>query len=320
VTQQLTPDTRRAEANARKAANARRRRRLRAYGRYQSPHVDPGPARAHIAALREYGISNAAIGFLAGMHEGMIEQITHPLHRHRIRRETETVILRTRFDLDALEPRMQVDVAGTQRRIRALSAIGWSAAELSRRLGYRPGTGALSSLLSLRRRYVTAGTARAVRDVYAELSTIPGGSDRAVLWAQRSGWPPPMAWDDDTIDHPGTRPDLSCLHRPSTRTAQSVLEDVRWILHHDPHMTKAQVGARLGMEPDAVSAALKRAADAAAAAVYSGAPFGPVTSQLHDQAVAAAADVLAVREQMTDNAAAHGHNVNRTGRRKDDAA
>jgi hypothetical protein len=302
-----------------KAARQRRRRRLIAYGRYEPPFVDPTKAREHIAALREYGISRDAVAALAGLHEGLVEQLTCPGHhqyRTSIRRETEERILAARFDLDALPGNMQLDVAGTQRRIRALSCMGWGQVYLAERLGIT--VAAVGSYLTPTRRYVTVAVARRIRDLYAELEHKRGPSQRVAARAVSRGWVPPMAWDDDTIDHPDTTPDVACLRRPSTRTNAAVLEDVRWILRHDPGLTQTQVGHRLGMDRDAVSAAIGRAADAAAAAVYASAPFGPVTRALHDAALAARADVLTVRDQMTDNAEAQGHNVTR--RQKDEEA
>jgi hypothetical protein len=302
-----------------RAAKARRRRKLAA--RHGPAWVDPAPAREHIARLQaDHGISLAAVGRLAGIQTSMVEHLCNPGHsqyRRWITRDTARRILDARFDLDQLDDRMQIDVIGTQRRIRALCRVGWSQILIAERLGISPK--AVGFYLNPNRRYVTARVARSIRDLYAELESRRGPSETSARWAASRGWPPPIAWDDDTIDHPDTRPDVSCLVRPSTRAAGDVLDDVRWVLAHEPHLTKAQVATRLRMEPDAVSAALTRAADAARSAVLAGAPFGPVTRDLHDRATAAAEAVLIVRDQMTDNAVAAGHNVTRR-RRKDDAA
>lgn len=289
-----------------RAAKQRRRRRLIAYGRYETPLVDPGPARAHIDALRTFGLSKDAIAGLAGVHEGMIEQITSPGHhqyRTTIRRDTEAAILAARFDLDQVPPHRQVDIIGTQRRIRALSCMGWSQSYLADRLDVT--VAAVGFYLKPTRRYVTVGVALRIRSLYAELSHRAGPSHRCAARALRRGWVPPMAWDDDTIDDPATEPDLACLHRPTERSHSSVLEDVRFVLAHESALTLAQVGERLGMTRDAVSAAIKRAADAAGDAAVGGEPFGPLTCEAHDRFVAARGEVLATKQQMTDNAEAH---------------
>ncbi|WP_329123945.1 hypothetical protein [Streptomyces sp. NBC_01353] len=41
-----------------------------------------------------------------------------------------------------------------------------------------------------------------IRAAYEALSMRTGTSAKTRLRAQRSGWAPPLAWDDDTIDDP----------------------------------------------------------------------------------------------------------------------
>jgi transcriptional regulator with XRE-family HTH domain len=98
---------------------------------------------------------------------------------------------------------LMVDVTGTRRRIRALARIGWSLHEVARRLGVP-----VQSLSRAHRHsgHVRLATAQKVAALYDELSMTPGPSVHARCHAERQGWPPPLAWDDDDIDNPTARP------------------------------------------------------------------------------------------------------------------
>lgn len=95
---------------------------------------------------------------------------------------------------------------GTARRLQALARLGWPPRELADRLGV-----ASESVQQLRctgRPTVERGTHERVAALYDELAMTPGPSVRARVYAERQGWAPPLAWDDDTIDDPAARPNL----------------------------------------------------------------------------------------------------------------
>src|SRR5205085_11515119 len=97
---------------------------------------------------------------------------------------------------------MLIDPTGTVRRIRALAALGWPLDELGARLGM---TGRNLARVPLQAR-VHRDTAAKVAVLYNELSMTPGPSPRSRRLAKAKGWPPPLAWDDETIDDPKARP------------------------------------------------------------------------------------------------------------------
>lgn len=97
---------------------------------------------------------------------------------------------------------LSVDATGARRRIHALAAIGWSLAGQSRML--EMGDTAAHKITA--RKWLHVETAAKVRALYDELSMMPGPSVRARREAQRKGWAPPLAYDDDTIDDPHTEP------------------------------------------------------------------------------------------------------------------
>jgi hypothetical protein len=99
--------------------------------------------------------------------------------------------------------RLTVPALGTQRRLRALAVMGWSFAEVGRRLG---GTsGSCVSNLAKEPKWVYPETAEKIAALFEELCMIPGESKVARSRALAKGWAPPLAWDD--IDDPADSPE-----------------------------------------------------------------------------------------------------------------
>lgn len=165
------------------------------------------------------------------------------------------------------QPRALTDATGTVRRLQALSAVGWSRSRLARRLGMSPRN--MSRLIRGSR--VRFETARAVRGLYDELwaTAPPAGTRgdsisaaRARNVAERSGWPPPMAWDDDLIDDPAARPGPGWKRGGrTTRRTTDLAEDARELTGQG--YTPKLAAARLGVTDDALQQALRRTKAAA---------------------------------------------------------
>jgi hypothetical protein len=103
-------------------------------------------------------------------------------------------------------PSRRIPAIGTQRRIHALMAlghnsttIGWHANQMS---------GAEIQQIGRRRRWVTPETAARIAAAYETLSGTAGTSTTTRARAKATGYAPPLAWDDDTIDNPDAQPDL----------------------------------------------------------------------------------------------------------------
>lgn len=185
------------------------RSRQIAYGQWQ-PYVDATPVREHVRKLQTAGLGAQRIASLANISVGAMWRLLYgDLHRgtppsKRMRPATAAAILAVRVNIDTLDPRVRIDSAGTRRRIQALATLGWSLAYQAERLS----RAASNYRAILAKRSVTAATARAVRDLYDQLSMTPappGYSAAAARGhAQRQGWLPPLAWDDDLIDLPNT--------------------------------------------------------------------------------------------------------------------
>lgn len=240
------------------------RERLIAYGRWQ-PYVDAGPVRDHVRLLMSAGIGRRTIVRAAGVSEGGLSKLLYGTAGGapsiRVRPETAERLLSLKPSLDLVADGTPIDATGTRRRLQALVAIGWPQAALAARLRWTPAN--FHRMLHAPR--VSARTARAARALYDDLWNVsptehghasPRAASRARNLACRNGWPPPAAWDDDSIDHPGAAPDRGAAGRTSA-TAENAVELAGQGFNRD------QIAERLGVTVKAVDSALRRAAGAA---------------------------------------------------------
>jgi hypothetical protein len=93
----------------------------------------------------------------------------------------------------------------------------------------------------------------------------------ALAHACRRGWAPPLAWDDDQIDHPSGRP--ADGWKPANggagrRSALDLAEDAAWVREHGGyrHASVGEIAARLGVSRSRLEQALCRARKYASAA------------------------------------------------------
>jgi hypothetical protein len=99
---------------------------------------------------------------------------------------------------------MVVPSLGSQRRIRALMALGWTEKLIGAQVGHVTASTVRGVLMN---ETVTARTAQRIAEVYERLSMRHGPSARTRALARNRGWLPPLAWD--SIDDPDERPVLS---------------------------------------------------------------------------------------------------------------
>lgn len=190
----------------------------------QARWIDGDIVRAHLRSLMAAGMGAKTISAAAG-YAGMgtvnailwgkyLDQPDHPEHRPPRRRVRRDVADRLLAITVQLADGAKVDGTGTSRRLQALVAIGWSGSRLAELLGYDRAS--FTPILH-GRGGTTAKGAAAVRALYDQLWDAPptgtdaatrGSVSRARNFARSNGWPPPLAWDDDTIDDPDARPDL----------------------------------------------------------------------------------------------------------------
>ena len=177
------------------------------------------------------------------------------------RRSRNRMVKRRKAGLTGL-----VDATPTQRRLRALAAIGWDCRTIAAKLGI--GT---RQVVQLRgdRRLVRTSTDTRVRALYEELSMMlpPDGiaSRSGRTRAARDGWAPPLAWDDGMgphgIDNPAATP---VTGRPrKTRTAAEKIEELDMLAGSG---NADEIARRLGYSgADSMATSLSRAGHTEAA-------------------------------------------------------
>jgi hypothetical protein len=189
----------------------RTRHRKRGYGTWQ-PLVDAEPVRAHLALLKQHGISYIRTAELAGLYPPTVGRLLYTVGGRkpvqRVRPETAAAILAVQPG--AIDPHT-TDGTGTRRRIQALVAAGWPLRRLGKHFGVNPSTpGRLLKQTTLR-----TATAKAITDAYQRLQRQRPedngikavDADRARRWAAGKGWPDPVWWEDyGHIDDPAFDP------------------------------------------------------------------------------------------------------------------
>ncbi len=164
-------------------ADHARRSRLILYGQWQ-PFVDAARAREHVRALGAAGIGWRRAAELAGVSTGAVSMLVYGRPRagrqpsRHIRAETEQRILAVRAAPELLGNGALTDATGTRRRLQALVATGYSQSVLAGRLGMLQQNFAHV----MTRDKVTAGTARAVRQLYDEL--WDAAPDESTRWGE----------------------------------------------------------------------------------------------------------------------------------------
>lgn len=262
------------------------RRRQQKRNKYLLASGHPGyvsheKAHRHIQRFQAAGYSNLEILNMLGVANNSLYRI---LRGEQITRRIEARILAVPVPASAEENRAGTNVCsvGTQRRLKALMAMGWPSAELCRRAGGGPHW----FFRILRRPRVRLNTSAAVTALYDDLwrqrpedCGIPEeDAKRAREFAKRRGFAPPLAWDDDTIDDPAAVPildaeapapssDISAVDR--YLNGESIVLDKdgrRKVIAHYMEWTNRPVeniAAELGIVPDSVTRSWERTKKAA---------------------------------------------------------
>ncbi|MEV6102663.1 hypothetical protein [Nocardia sp. NPDC051981] len=227
------------------------RTRLIAYGRWQ-PYVDAEPVRAHVHMLAGYGIGRNRTCILAGLATSTMCRLMYGGGGRgpskRVRAATADKILAVKPVLESVAPTALVDACGTQRRLRALVAVGWPQSAIARRAGIDRNT--INDQVNQSVTTTYAATALTVRSLYEELwDQDPAAAGIGPRWVSEAralaasrGWAPPAAWDDDYIDSPAAAPDLG--ERVDRYTA--IAEDALWLTGTQGY-SREQAAHRLGV-------------------------------------------------------------------------
>lgn len=255
-----------ADANGR---YERARSRAHAYGRYDRL-TDAQPVRDHIRALQADGLGLKTVAACAGVSNATVTRIIYGRKgqppSQRVSKDVAAKILSLTAGQAA--DAAVVDGTGTQRRLRALVAIGWSQTKLAARVGMT--LHRLNQVVLADDPHITVATRRAVTALYDRLwDATPPAQDkasrvartRARNYAAARGWAVPLAWDDSAIDDPQARPITGQAPQRAGRgrPAEDVAEDVEWLLEQDSLATAQQLADRLHIGVDGIQKACRRA-------------------------------------------------------------
>lgn len=205
--------------------------------------VPASPVLAHLDALIANGMTSRRIARVCGVNESTIRGIC--------RRPTGTVHKRVADRILTVRP--GVTAVGLTRRVRALAALGWSTRVVAEVAKLN-----LDTVTALRRGETANPKAVAVAGIlraYAELSMrtpARGRSSTPVRHeAERQGWAPPLAWDDDSIDNPDAKPQGAGYEPPT------VIEQIREL--EEQGLSRDQIARVRGVSRDAIHQAISRA-------------------------------------------------------------
>jgi hypothetical protein len=157
--------------------------------------------------------------------------------------------------------------AGTQRRIQALMARAWSpdAIEQASEVPAACIRRALADRASVTPE-LAGGVARAYDALWAKEPPRASAQERSAAdahqeHAQRNGWAPPLAWDDDEIDLDDARP-ADGWQRSGRHTipAAELVEDASWVREQGGYRlaSNSEVAMRLGVSRDLLEHAYHR--------------------------------------------------------------
>lgn len=194
-------------AYARARSESSRRRRLRTEG---PQIIDADPVREHIATLlQEPGVTLKAIATVARVSPSVVDDFSPSAvkrgHTPGIHRRVSRAILSTSVGEVLAVPvtsGARVDGLGTQRRVRALYAVGWSYDQIGAVAGISART--VSRIARTPEKRTQARVAQAVKSAFDRMSGFgPSTFDtpdaerearRRRETGARLGWAPPAAW------------------------------------------------------------------------------------------------------------------------------
>lgn len=170
--------------------------------------VPAGPVREHLLALAASGMRMRSIAAVTGLNRTLVSHI-HTGRSRKVTAVTAQAILSVTSKPDSFGT---VDAVGARRRLQALAIAGWGIPDLADRC--RVGREGLRQIRAGKAR-IEVRTHRAIAELYdqlwdrkplAETGDQRRASSRVHSLAVRAGWVGALAWDDDEIDDPKSRP------------------------------------------------------------------------------------------------------------------
>ncbi len=164
-------------------------------------YVDAAPVRARLRSMLDAGVPLRTLGRVTGLSATTVSTIVAGTQQHVQRTTAARVRHLTLTSLYASVSSGHVPRVGAARRVQALLALGWPHHELG-----AAGITNSAQIIGAPGDLITVHRWRQVRDVYDRLSMTPGPSPETRGWAAKLGYPPPLAWDEESIDDPSATP------------------------------------------------------------------------------------------------------------------
>lgn len=195
---------------------ARRRRKLQAYGRWDSGLVDAAPVRDHIQRLQAYGMGWKRIAEVSGVGYTAVSQLIYGRKGSnkdprkgeilkRITKDKAEKLLAVKLDVSNLRPGAVINSRGFHRRVEALMCNGWSKSKIAALLDIP----VRNFQIMLRRNGVTVKYHLGMIKLFDQLWNVeaPHGSHRDLIafnrsknYAKRNRFVPALGWDDIDLD------------------------------------------------------------------------------------------------------------------------
>lgn len=196
-------------------ARVQRRERLMMYRRQQglAGFVDAKPMQAKIREWVGLGVTMETIAQKSGVSAQMVRWHNAGVYRGQpldvCLMETRDAILGARI---TEEDAYLMPVLGSQRRVQALSAIGYGVAWQARKHGVTPAR--LYHAVAYQKQIEIRFAARIadLYDKYCDRDPAEEGMPQKLITrskniAVKNGYAPPHCWDPDTIDNPNANPE-----------------------------------------------------------------------------------------------------------------
>lgn len=224
----------------------------------RSREVPAGPSMEHVRKLSAARLTKQQIARETGVEPSTVARLLAG-EQKTVMRTTEQKILAV--PLDVRVTLGDVPALGAIRRVRALYALGHFNREIAAEAGVsRDMVCALAAgqwpTLNVRRD-------EGIRRAYDRLSMSVGESWKTRRLAEREGWAPPLAWDDEAIDDPKGRPRRGTRSRAGVdeAAAMRVLEGEKLPLNAETRTTAVLIGIRRGLSYEYVARVLDMEVD-----------------------------------------------------------
>lgn len=224
----------------RKVERAYTKQRLYLAHTGQSLLIDAAPARDHLRQLMAQGDALVNIAKRIGRPRCTLVNVANGRNK-KITRGLAAQILSVPAGTSTA-CNLSVPALGSTRRIRALVAAGHSLKSIQAAVGMQHT--AASYLLKGTRQTIHYELAQRVKAGYRQLSNTRGGSARSLRRAEREGWPPPAAWDDEALDDPTAEP-ATVAEMDRRELAEYRRQEIAHLASFN--VPEHEIAARLGM-------------------------------------------------------------------------